>query len=144
MKPTQEILDAIKRLEAEGRVTYTGVGPLDGPPAGSTPGRQESEAAFQQRVIDLAHQHGWLVASFRPARVLRNGVEKYETPVGADGRGWPDLVLVRDRVIFAELKSDKGPLRPDQEKWGEWLDDADAEYWVWRPKLWPEIVEALT
>ena len=56
------------------------------------------------------------------------------TPVGADGKGFPDLVLVRERVIYAELKAKSGSIRPDQKIWIERLQQAGAEVYVWRPK----------
>lgn len=95
-----------------------------------------SEAALQWAIIDLAHTLGWRVAHFRAARVKRGGREVYETPVAADGKGFPDLVLVRDRVIFAELKSDTGGIRPDQLLWMEALQIARAEWHLWLPPDW--------
>ena len=58
--------------------------------------------------------------------------------------GWPDLVLVRERVIFAELKTRKGKLTRDQESWLKSLRDARAEVYVWLPKHWPEVERTLT
>lgn len=96
----------------------------------------QSEAEFQRQVTAMANLLGWRVASFRAVAVKRaNGQVYHETPVGADGRGWPDLVLVhRDgRIIFAELKSDGGKLRPEQKVWLEWLGRTPAAACVWRP-----------
>lgn len=107
-------------------------------PLGPVP---ETEAGFQQAVITLARMHGWLVAHFRPARTESGG---WATPVQADGAGFPDLVLVRDRVIFAELKTNGGRLRPAQTRWLDALADAGAEAAVWRPVDWHVIVEALS
>ena len=64
----------------------------------------------------------------------------------ADGAGWPDLVLVRPpRIIFAELKNDRGEVRPAQL---EWLDVLRllpyAEVYLWRPSDWDAVVETLT
>lgn len=101
------------------------------------------EADFQKACIEAARIYGWLVAHFRPARVRRGGREIYETPVAADGRGFPDLVLVnsgQQRVLFVEVKADKGKLRPDQEKWQEALTLAGAEYDIWRPRDWERIL----
>jgi hypothetical protein len=53
--------------------------------------------------------------------------------------GFPDLVLVRDRVIFAELKRDKGQLSVDQYEWLEMLKKTGAEVYVWRPCEWTKI-----
>ncbi|WP_346927547.1 hypothetical protein, partial [uncultured Arthrobacter sp.] len=77
-----------------------------------------SERELQDAVIELARLLGWRVAHFRPARVRRGGREIYETPVAADGKGWPDLVLVRgSRLIFAEMKSGTGRLSDAQIAW---------------------------
>ncbi len=112
-----------------------------------------SEAAFQAQVIQLARLKGWRVAHFRKAQ---NGKGQWRTPVAADGAGFPDLVLVRDRVIFAELKTNAGQLSPDQRAWRNALADVGSghchecggvtEYlrWeVWRPRDWDHITEAL-
>src|SRR5436190_21301303 len=100
------------------------------------------EQSFQTVVVEVARLAGWRVAHFRPART-KNG---WKTPVTADGAGWPDLVLVRPpRLIFAELKSETGELRPNQT---EWLDVLrllpSAETYLWRPKDWDALVEILT
>jgi predicted protein tyrosine phosphatase len=111
-------------------------------PAGAVP--PESEAAFQKWVIDTARANGWMVAHFRRVRVQRgNGQTYYETPVAADGAGWPDLVLVRDRVLFRELKADRGRLSDEQTMWQERLIAAGADWAVWRPKDRTEIERAL-
>lgn len=102
-----------------------------------------SEKAFTAEVIRVARMLGWLVAHFRAARVLRRGVEKYETPVAADGKGFVDLVLVRERVLWVELKTDTGKLRPEQERWRDRLADAGQWVAVWRPDAWPDIQRLL-
>lgn len=88
------------------------------------------EDEWQRQVIELARMLGWHVAHFRAARTKHG----WATPVQGDGAGWPDLVLVRDRVIYAELKRDSGRLRPEQEQWQEWLERAGAETYVFRPR----------
>lgn len=63
-----------------------------------------AEAAFQAQVIEIATLYGWL--SFHDYDSRRS------TP------GFPDLVLVRaPEIIFAELKSQRGRVRPEQGKW---------------------------
>jgi hypothetical protein len=98
-----------------------------------------TEAQFQRSVIELAQLNGWKVAHFRPAQ---NAKGVWRTPVAADGAGFPDLVLVKDRVIFAELKTDKGRVRPDQKEWLEALDRC-ATTVIWRPRDWPTILATL-
>ncbi|MCJ7634177.1 VRR-NUC domain-containing protein [Candidatus Bathyarchaeota archaeon] len=98
-----------------------------------------SEEDFLRQVIDLAHVYGWKVAHFRPAQTARG----WRTAVQGDGAGFPDLVLVRERVIFAELKSEKGKVSDAQWAWKDVLQSAMAEFYIWRPSEWDEIVECL-
>lgn len=104
----------------------------------------ETEEGLQAAVLELAAYHGWLVAHFRPARVGRGEAERWITPVQADGKGFPDLVLVRERVLFRELKRERGRLTLEQRLWADRLTRAGADYDVWRPSSWPKIVETLT
>ena len=51
----------------------------------------------------------------------------------ADGAGFCDLVLAKPgRLIFAELKSATGKLRPEQKAWIAVLAAAGAEVVVWQ------------
>ena len=103
------------------------------------PAPQPTEVEFQRQVIDLAHLLGWRVAHFRAA-LTRHG---WRTPVQADGAGFPDLCLVRDRVIFAELKAGRGRLTVDQQAWAAALSAADAEWQLWRPADLDDIARML-
>jgi hypothetical protein len=118
-------------------------------PYGSTPQRL-TEQAFQRQVCDLAELHGWAwvhaarVTVQRPRRGLPP-ITYTETPLkGPLGRGWPDLTLVRERVVYAELKADDGRMSPEQVEVRERLRDADAEWYCWRPRDWSEIVAVLS
>lgn len=97
-----------------------------------------TEAQLQQAVIEAAQLLGWRVAHFRPARTKDGG---WVTPVAADGKGFPDLVLVKGGTLaFVELKSENGKLSAEQKDWLhalEWPDFSD-DYVVevWRPKDW--------
>jgi len=104
-----------------------------------------TEEQFQQQVIDLAHTLHYRVAHFRSVRVQRkNGEVFYQTPVAADGAGWPDLVLVRpERVIFAELKSETGEPSPEQVAWLKAIDAGGGEAYCWRPSEWDDLVAVL-
>lgn len=87
-----------------------------------------SEAAFQAQVIQLATLCGWLAYHTRDSR-------------GSAG-GFPDLVLVhptRRRVVYAELKSERGKVKPDQIRWIEALQSAGQNAHIWRPRHWPII-----
>lgn len=66
------------------------------------------------------------------------------TAVQGDGAGFPDLVMVRDKVIFAELKSEKGKVSDTQYDWIKSLAKAkQKDVYVWRPSDWDSIVEVL-
>lgn len=113
-----------------------------------------SEAEWQRTVIECAQVNGWTVAHFRPARTQRG----WRTPVEADGAGFPDLVLARPpELLFVELKSDTGVVRPEQQRWLDALSEVEGavnelvlqihgkdagltgprvEVHVWRPRDW--------
>jgi hypothetical protein len=59
--------------------------------------------------------------------------------------GFPDEVLVRPpRLLFVELKAERGTLRPDQEAWLEALRAVPGvEVYVWRPSDMDEIAKVL-
>ncbi len=95
-----------------------------------------SETAWTSRVIDIARLHSWRVAHFRPART-QNG---WRTPMEGD-IGVPDLILARDGdVLLVELKTDRGRVLPDQQKW---LDHLGVHGRVWRPRDSDEVLARL-
>lgn len=98
-----------------------------------------TEADFQANVITYAQLRGWKVMHTRPAQT-NNG---YRTAVSGDGQGFFDLVLMRDRVIFAELKVKNRKQTRHQLAWYEQAKTANAEVYVWHPKHWPEIERIL-
>jgi hypothetical protein len=98
-----------------------------------------SEKQFRAQVVEYADLCRWLVHW--------NDNSRYATS------GFPDLVLVRERIIFAELKTDVGRLRkarivgnrvvPGQDDWLNALNEAGAEAYVWRPRDWAQIERVL-
>lgn len=91
-----------------------------------------TEAQFQRQILQLAQLTGWRVAHFRTAMNARG---KYMTPVAGDGKGFPDLVLVKGgRVLFRELKRDRTYLEADQKLWRDALLSAGADWALWRPR----------
>lgn len=81
-----------------------------------------TERAFQAEVLHLAGLFGWRV--FHPYDSRRSQ------------RGFPDLTLVRgDRLVFAELKSEGGRVRPEQVEWLDALGGVGGcvEAFLWRP-----------
>jgi hypothetical protein len=101
------------------------------------------EAAFQACVLEVAKLTGWKTLHIRPARRADGS---WRTPIGGDGKGWPDLTLVRPpRLIFCELKSERGKLRSEQRGWLDVLRLLpQAEVHLWTPADWDELVEVLT
>lgn len=104
-----------------------------------------NESEFQAQVIQYAQLLGYRVAHFRRVKVQRpNGSVYHETPVAADGAGWPDLVLVRGKtILFVELKTNAGKLAYEQLKWHGALRDAGQDVRIWRPRDWEEIERVL-
>jgi hypothetical protein len=90
-------------------------------------------------MIQLAKALGYRVAHFRPGRTAAG----WRTAVQGDGAGFVDLVLGRERVVFAELKTDRGRLTAQQAAWVRALQAAGQEVHVWRPSQWDAIVEVL-
>ena len=88
-----------------------------------------SEDEFQKIVEDLAKKHGWLC---------------YHVPYGVPRpAGFPDLILVRDRVLFRELKiKDRAPKRK-QKEWLRKLKEAGCDAGIWRPSDLKKIEEEL-
>lgn len=47
--------------------------------------------------------------------------------------GWPDWVIVGDRILYRELKTSEGTLSPAQVRVRNLLQVAGADWAVWRP-----------
>lgn len=90
-----------------------------------------SERHFQQQVLNLATLYDW--SAYFTHRSDRSPA------------GYPDLTLVRDEsLIFAELKTDKGRVRPEQTRWLNLLERVPGvETYLWRPADWPIIQQRL-
>ena len=91
------------------------------------------ESDLQSAVLELAELLGWRTMHQRPG-LTQSG--HWRTAVEGMGKGWPDLVLVRDRLIVAELKSERGRLTVDQQDWIFALTHAGVETHVWFPYHW--------
>lgn len=90
-----------------------------------------SERQWQAQVLRLAGLHGWMAHHTHDSRRSQPG--------------FPDLVLVRaGRLIFAELKTDTGRLRPEQAVWLDELQRTPAEVYVWRPADVDAVVAVLS
>ena len=106
-----------------------------------------SEKDFLAQIIELAHLNGWVVAHFRPARVIEDGRESWRTPVQGDP-GFPDLILLKPPYLLVlELKSEKGKATPGQLEWLELFGKLGktihyVEAGLYRPSDW-ETIERL-
>lgn len=84
----------------------------------------------------------WQAEVVRAARLL--GWTAYHTHDSRRSEpGWPDLALVRDRLVMAELKTDTGRISPDQQRWLDLLGGAGIETYVWRPRDIDEVLAVL-
>lgn len=89
-----------------------------------------SEKQFQAQVIAYAKLRGY--------RIYHNPDSRRSTA------GFPDLVLVRrPRVVFAELKTDTGRVRPEQTAWLDELRACGMTAVIWRPEDWPDVERTL-
>jgi VRR-NUC domain len=90
-----------------------------------------SERDLTGYVRDVARAFGW--------RRYHTWISKHSAA------GFPDEVLVRGgRLIFAELKRDKGKLSVEQEAWLEDLRGVPGvDVYVWRPSQMDEIAQVL-
>jgi hypothetical protein len=100
-----------------------------------------SEAEFTATVIKMAQLLGWKAAHFRPARTKSGWV----TPVQGDGKGFPDLVLIKPhhRLVVAELKVGKNQTRPEQKTWIYNFMSVNVSTFVWTPDDWEQIEKVL-
>lgn len=100
----------------------------------------ECERDFGSWVEDLLTLRGWIWQHQRPAQTAKG----WRTAISGTP-GFPDLVAVRGcRLLFVELKSDKGRLSVEQRVWAQHLMEASQrEYHVWRPRNRPAILAAL-
>lgn len=107
---------------------------LENNPAGN-------EKEFTKEVIEFAQARGWKVAHFRTVRVARmNGEIYYETPVQGDGKGFPDLLMVRGtEKLVAELKVKGNTTSEEQDAWLDAFRLAGIPAFVWFPKDWDMI-----
>jgi len=103
------------------------------------------EAEFQRNLIEMANNLGWRVASFRKVRVQRkNGRVYWETPVAADGRGFPDTLMIKGRrLLISEQKVGHNTTTPEQKLWLNAFEQVGAEVHVWKPEQWREIERTL-
>jgi len=88
-----------------------------------------TERDWQRTVLDLAAMYHWGCYHTHDSRRSQPG--------------FPDLVLWRERVVFAELKVPGGRLTPLQRQVLEGLRAAGGEVYVWWPQHLDEAREVL-
>lgn len=108
-----------------------------------------TEQAWQQQVTQLAEHLGWMwmhAERVTVRRRQRDGTDRLyaQTPLtGPMGRGWPDLILTRERVVYAELKAAGGRVTREQQAVLQALRHAGAECYVWRPGDFEQVRRVL-
>lgn len=128
MRVSEGVLKQIEQAAAEGRVTEGGKAVLPGltpPPLKA----EADEKSFQQAVVDLAKKNGWLVYHTYDSR--------------KSTAGFPDLVLVRERVLWLELKVHPNKPTAEQLRWIDALKAAGQWAWVLYPEEWANVVNLL-
>ena len=89
-----------------------------------------TEAQYQKRITDLAD---WL-----GLRWFHSGSSRRDSCAG-----FPDLVVVGPGgLVFIEVKSDRGTVRPEQTEWLDALGRHEPAH-VWRPGQWVEVEATL-
>lgn len=90
---------------------------------------QPTEKEFMGAVVEYLRLKNWLV--YHPFDSRRSEP------------GFPDLVCVKDRVVWIELKVDGGNLSVHQRKWLDKLEAAGEETYVFFPCDWPTIKKVM-
>jgi hypothetical protein len=101
-----------------------------------------TEIEWQAQVTHLAKILGWRVNHTR--RSIGKG-HRWTTATSIIG--WPDLTLWHEqqqRILFVELKTDKGVLTPEQIDVLHSLDRTGLDTFVWRPHMLEEIRDTLS
>lgn len=90
----------------------------------------QTERRFMAQVVAYAEMMGWKV--YHPFDSRRSAA------------GFPDLVAVRrPRVVWAELKSDRGRVTAAQHAWLHLLSECGQEVYLWHPRDWPVVERVL-
>jgi hypothetical protein len=112
--------------------------------------RDMSENDLQRGIVEAAERNGWRVF-FIPDWVWRLIFKAWRMGGSRKGREWsqkgfPDLVMYKDRVlIFAELKSEDGRVKPEQKAWAEDLRSVEKiEVHLIRPRHYDDFVDRLS
>lgn len=89
-----------------------------------------AEKDWQAQIVDYASLRGWWV--YHPHDSRRSTA------------GWLDLTMIRPpRIVFAELKTERGRVTREQKAMIARLGLCDAEVFLWRPSDWAEVEQVL-
>lgn len=100
--------------------------------------RQISERDWQTHVLKIADLKGWKYYHPPDNRPVNGRIQKVVS-------GYPDLCLIKgSRMIFAELKREKGIVSPEQQEWIAAIKGCGIEVYVWRPSDLQSLVEILS
>lgn len=104
-----------------------------------------SERAFQGQVLAYARLMGWRARHDRATNAPR-ACRSCKAPlrIPRNDAGFLDLLLIRrPRIVWVELKSERGRLTDEQRAEIADLRACGQEVHVWRPSSWPEIERVL-
>lgn len=106
-----------------------------------------SESQFRAVVVEMASLRGWrafFVENSTREIVRASGARVRVRNINLGGRGFPDLVLVRERILYRELKREHDTHTPaEQHEWGAAIARAGGDFAIWRPRDWQKIEEEL-
>ena len=93
-----------------------------------------SEAEYLAQIISLLELLGWEYYHVFEQRAYARRTSK----------GFPDIVAIRHtRVLFLEVKSERGKVSPEQKTWLNALKATGNEAYVLRPSDWEAVVALL-
>lgn len=105
------------------------VGSISTSPAHTTILKRQSEASFMAQVIACAALNGWWTW--------------HDVDSRKNVAGLPDLLCIRERVVWIETKRWDKPLRPAQVAMRDRLRAAGQEWYRFDPGDWNEIERVL-
>jgi len=96
-----------------------------------------SERDWQSHVCKIAALKGWRYYHPPDNRPVNGRVQKVVS-------GFPDLCLIKNsRMIFVELKREKGIVSLEQQEWITAIKACGIEAYVWRPSNMHDMIAIL-
>lgn len=98
---------------------------------------ERGRKGFHTWLSTTARRFGWRVAHHKTGG-KRGAPDK-------DTKGFPDFVMVRGyRVLFVEVKGDRGDVSDEQREWMRLLEFAGQRVYLWTPADMEEAVAVLS